>query len=410
MPRLSRSSLVGPVLYSLAFGAIGLAYVGPSTFGPRLVPGLRSAASPPPVAEGGPSCPLPVGQQAKAVRAFRAMMPVFQHPRCFNCHGGFDIFSKKHPGEGQLDRAMDFREPMPPDVRMGAFAEQCEDCHDGLKTPGGERGWTTSPPPMFFVHPNGARKSAEQLCRQMKEQEPTRKGFVGHIENDHEGIQFIAAAFVGDRALGKEGLEQYKLTAQPPPGSQGQLTEKAQDWVDILGEGGYKASRECGCVMPKIKLEVHHTEVMSVPHGLPSKEESDVKFQVNLEPAGDDKPGLYLGQRSLTRTIKMTLPKFCTGKSSRGERWEFWGLIDSVTGAIKVSQVAFDELPTGGIECKSGRGTAKMGLFPAAAPAGSAGFHELVIPPDSGSSKTVKAGNKTWNESLTITVLEVPGK
>jgi hypothetical protein len=43
----------------------------------------------------GPSCPLPVGRQVKAVKAFLEIMPVFQHPRCFNCHGGVNPFIKK---------------------------------------------------------------------------------------------------------------------------------------------------------------------------------------------------------------------------------------------------------------------------------------------------------------------------
>ena len=43
----------------------------------------------------GPSCPLPVGRQVKAVKAFQAMMPVFRHPRCFNCHGGVNPFIEK---------------------------------------------------------------------------------------------------------------------------------------------------------------------------------------------------------------------------------------------------------------------------------------------------------------------------
>jgi len=232
---------------------------------------------------------------------------------------------------------------------------------------------------------------------------------VEHIRIDHgeDNVQFIAAAFVGDRALG-EGLADYGLKPDAPPGDQPGLTKKAQNWVDVLGEEGYKASPECGCVMPKIKLEVHHTQSMQVPRGLPSKEASDVKFQVDLEPAGEDKPGFYLGEHSLTRTINMTLPQYCKGEASRGERWQLWALIDSVTGSIKVAQVAFDELPKGYIECRNDRGKGRIDpLFPLPGPGSSPGFQELLFPPES-TSKTVRAGNKTWSESLTITLLEVP--
>ena len=329
------------------------------------------------------------------MKAFREMMPVFRHPRCLNCHGGVDPHSKKHRGVDQLD----------PELTLFGDREkylgQCQDCHDGLP------GWMVPPrEDLLFVG-----KSDEKLCLQMKHHEKTGKDFVGHIFNDHDSsnVQFIAAGFKGDRALGEQGLKDYGLQAQRPPGRQADLTEKARKWVNMLGEG-YTASLECGCVMPKIKLEVHHTQAMQVPNGLPSREASDVKFQVNLEPAGDDKPGLFLGERSLTRTINMTLPKYCEGKASRGERWQMWALIDSVSGSIKVAQVAFDDLPKGYIKCRNDRGTGTIDpLFPIPAPASSPGFQELVIPPDS-ASKTVKAGNETSNESLTITVLEVPGK
>ena len=84
MNAMSRSSLLlGPILYAVALGAIGIAAVRPS-------PGQRLASSQPPRAtpSSGPSCPLSVSQQAKAVKAFREMMPVFHHPRCVNRHGG----------------------------------------------------------------------------------------------------------------------------------------------------------------------------------------------------------------------------------------------------------------------------------------------------------------------------------
>ena len=104
----------------------------------------------------------------------------------------------------------------------------------------------------------------------------------------------------------------------------------------------------------------------------------------------------------------MTLPQYCKGKATRGERWQLWALIDSVSGSIKVAQVAFDDEPKGYIECRNERGTGRIDpLAPGPGPAGSPGFQELMIPADS-SSKTVKAGNETWNEALTITVLEGP--
>ena len=188
-------------------------------------------------AQEGSSCPVPLGKQIEAIGAFAEMMPVFRHPRCMNCHGGMDITSERHPGADQI-------EPManPLDV------EQCQACHDGLP------GWRQPGSPVFFVD-----KSDEELCLQMKRFESTGDKFVEHIFNDHGDIQFIAAGFVGDRALG-EGLQDYHLTIDKPPGTQSQLTAKARKWVDLLGTG-YSASPECGCVL---KLEGKFTYTNSV--------------------------------------------------------------------------------------------------------------------------------------------------
>src|SRR5829696_8875731 len=75
--------------FTLALVAIGAAFLSPSSPQPSSAltsfpPGQTANNT----AARGPSCPLPVGRQVKAVKAFLEMMPVFQHPRCFNCHGG----------------------------------------------------------------------------------------------------------------------------------------------------------------------------------------------------------------------------------------------------------------------------------------------------------------------------------
>jgi hypothetical protein len=107
----------------------------------------------------------------------------------------------------------------------------------------------------LFFTVKGKDKTDKELCFQMKDSEKTGHDFVEHIRIDHHqsNVQFIAAAFVGDRALG-EGLKDYpdkngkNLKIEAPPGTQEELTEKARKWVEILGEG-YEASKECGCVV-----------------------------------------------------------------------------------------------------------------------------------------------------------------
>ena len=399
-----RSTYISSALYSLTVAAVGLAYLGDSSSGQEL-----NFASQPPATRilaksDGASCPLPVGEQVKAVKAFREMMPVFRHPRCFNCHGNFDITSEKHEGSDVAQKSgLNPRELLTVAERQKLHAG-CEVCHgnirgsltrmDGTKL----SGWLVAPKPMLW---NG--RDDEELCMQMKQFEPTGAQFVDHLKTDHNEIEFIDAAFHGDRALGDK-LDEFDLKVDPPPGTQADLVSRAQKWVDLVGNG-YTASARCGCVMPKIKLRIDHTILIEVPNGLPSKEESHVKFELKLEPTGDPRINMYAGNYDLTRQIRMTLPKACTGKAARKERWMVYALVDSTTGSIKVRHTALDEEPTGEIVCKQGGGTARMGIFPGHV---SLVNWEAVIPADSGSSKTLEAKAEHQREALTLTVLEVP--
>ena len=377
------------VLYSLTAGAVAFAYAGDSA------PDQRVALRPPraavrALAASAPSCPLPVGKQVKAVKAFAEMLPVFRHPRCLNCHGGVDPASPAHKGVDQLDPEIDRM------ANREAYEEQCQTCHDELP------GWNTPGEPVFFIG-----KDDEELCKQMKRFENTGAKLVEHLDNDHHGIQFIAAGFAGDRALGEQGMVDHSVVRERPPGTQAQLVQQAQKWVDMLGDG-YQASPECGCVIPKVKLKIRHTEEFVVPRGIPSKEASEVEFEASLTPMGDDKPNMFVGQVSLDRTIRLTLPRTCTGSSRRHERWVFYAGIDPASGAVKVWRSMFADQAAGGIECRHGAGTAKTGLFPSEA-VSMLGFGEMVIPAGD-STRTERASELGQTESLTVTVIEVPAR
>ena len=397
------SALLGPALYTLAFGAVGVAAVAPAS-PPTASRPTRSSSS---------SCPVPLGQQVKAVKTFREMMPVFTHPRCLNCHGGVNPFIEKTGpdpaddtapastvahGGGKILRQND----KAPDGTV-LIESECQDCHNNMarrRRDGSASVWMTAPNFLSFVG-----KDATTLCKQVKRSSHDAKDLIGHMTDDNGGNNFTATAYNGNRGLDSTRYEDIQPVWPPIPHDA--FIRLGQKWVDALG-GELKGDESCGCVMPKIKLEVHHTQSMEVPRGFPSKEASDVKFQVDLEPAGEDKPGFFLGEHSLTRTIDMTLPPNCTGTASRPERWQLWALIDSVSGSIKVAQVAFDALPKGFIECTYDRGKGKIDpLFPLPGPGDSPGFQELLFPPES-TSKTVRAGDRTWSESMTITLLEVP--
>ncbi len=185
------------------------------------------------LAPAGNACPLTPVQEQRAIEAFEKMMPVVTHPRCLNCHGGIDPYAEPTVGGhigGKMTLLMPFEETL----------KSCQDCHDGL--PGWDRAASQ------FVG-----KGARELCMMFK-QFPHGAEFVGHIFNDNNGVQFIAAAFAGDRALNDGGKlisedeTGRPFVNQPPPGTHDELVETAQEWVNALG-AGWPVKRDCGCMV-----------------------------------------------------------------------------------------------------------------------------------------------------------------
>jgi hypothetical protein len=231
---------------------------------------------------------------------------------------------------------------------------------------------------------------------------------VDHIRTDHREIRFIEVAFRGDLALSPKDVQKYLHgRIQRPPGTQADLVAKARTWVDLVGKG-YTASPECGCVMPGIKLEVHHTQLTEVTSGPPSREFSEAKFELRLPPVVDDQPTAFAAETSLTRQIQLTLPRPCIGTASREETWDLKATVDEETGAVRVRRSVAAEEPVGKVECRYPQGTAEMELFPSNE--GMLSYGELVFPPDSAASRTLTYEMEGYKETLTIKVLEVPGK
>ena len=327
--RVVAAALVGLLAPALALAAVAYRGEGASPVAPPRHPTVARAAFGEAIrlrteSRAG-SCPVPVGKQVAAVQAFADMMPVFRHPRCTNCHGGMDIFSDRHPGASALDEELDPRTGIRTHEFTEAFEAQCSDCHDGLQ------GWTMPPTGMWFVDPeSGAPKSTETLCQQVKGfGNRTGALFIEHIFNDHNGIQFIAAGFLGDRALGPDGLSEFHLTADPPPGTQRDLTDEASRWVDLLeARGGWPGDPECGCVMPTIKLRIHHRAEDDTTDFSPIVDfAGEVTFEVTLTPRSvDPRTGSvsYLGETSLVRTLQVHYTAaVCTGPISESEDWMF---------------------------------------------------------------------------------------
>ena len=314
MTRRERGRRLVP--FAAALTVVGVVVLSFSTSGHR--PAL---AAPPLMpqrpldAMSAPACPLPVGQQIKSVKAFGKMLPTFRHPRCINCHGGLDIKSKRHPG---YEHARAFpKDPRKDLLTMPERADlhaNCDVCHTNIK---GEltrldgtklTGWLVAPMPMNFVDRTGKKKSDKEMCLQMKRFEPTGTQFVDHLKTDHGEIKFIEAAFNGDRALDSANLVDHKIRIQKPPGSQASLIELAQTWVKEVGDG-YTASPECGCVVPNIKLQVHHRSAIDPTHVTHRAGwvgfSGDANFEVSMAAVHEAQGRIYYtGEKSLVRSLQ----------------------------------------------------------------------------------------------------------
>jgi hypothetical protein len=166
------------------------------------------------------------------------MMPVVRHPRCNNCHGGLDpLVPYKQGGHmGDLDTST---------IEHNSVQTRrivCQECHSELE------GWDTPGEAMFW-----AGKSTKQICIQFKEMSSGPADFIGHITDEHGGIQFIETAFKGDRALndmardipGDDFGQPFKV--DPPPGTQQDLIRHGAEWANTVGARGWTATKECGC-------------------------------------------------------------------------------------------------------------------------------------------------------------------
>ena len=180
------------------------------------------------IPESNAACSLTKPKKLEAVLAWEAMMPVFRHPRCTNCHGGVN------PAVAFLQGGH----------RGGAVTAStaCDDCHSLLQ------GWRVPDPILHFT-----TKTNRELCIFIKRLMPQSPGvFVEHIEFEPGNPHFIKQAFLGDKALNTVGevtlMDEFGIPAQrePPPGSHARLIQLATDWGRKVGRA-WADSPECGC-------------------------------------------------------------------------------------------------------------------------------------------------------------------
>lgn len=121
---------------------------------------------------------------ARALAAFNAALPVFKHPRCLNCHSNGDFPRQGDDGHvhaQNVKRGVDGK---------GKFGQKCAACHQdsnvaGLNMPPGAPNWHLPPAatPMIWEGKTGG-----QICRQLKD--PKQNGgktvaqIVEHVTSD----------------------------------------------------------------------------------------------------------------------------------------------------------------------------------------------------------------------------------
>ena len=320
--RLFKRRAITPFLIALILLVIALAWDS----GTATVSATTTASSPGQAAN---SCPLPIGNQIKAVAAFAKMIPVFRHPRCSNCHGGVDPFADARTGKhggGQRD---------PEDFADGT----CRDCHDQMIK--GDSGWNVAPEPMFWV-----KKTDEELCMQVREMNPDAAEYVGHIRNDNGGVPFTEVAFEGMRALspGDKNESGDVITPEKPPGSLRQMTAQAQAYVDAMG-GSLVGSSDCGCKLKPV--EVHFRSTVTIADARITRTitgEGRVVLEIKPDPSApewDVASDFRVGTADITwSAVSISAPAGCDGQvivqSSPPTKFKFW-LGISATPELKLS-------------------------------------------------------------------------
>lgn len=222
------------------------------------------------------SCPLSATQKIRAVKAFKGLAPIFQEPRCLNCHGAVTPFSRDGGhGGGYIDIREEAKKFLQrPDFQKGLtimsdptgalaakatadlkqIAESpaeisdndlirlraldpmlatCRDCHISS--------WHI---PMRHNHFVG--RSAKQMCVHMKTSSLTNKPdiFLRHMQDD----ELVLEGFKGRKGLLEAG------SVEPPRMSFATLVKYANDWIDAMG-GRFHDPPDCGCTAEGIVLE-----------------------------------------------------------------------------------------------------------------------------------------------------------
>jgi hypothetical protein len=263
-----------------------------------------------PARAGDDVCTLSPGKTDQAIAAFAPIAAAFTgQPRCVNCHGGVDPFASNtnHAG-GKFSPVFVTGPDGSTSVDVNQTFAGCDDCHGALP------GWREAPRALFF-----AGKSATDLCQQQKQRFNSAGAFIGHMDDDSGGTQFIATGFAGTRGLDAVGqglVDHYH--PEPPVGlSHGTLMSEANAWVQALG-GEFRPPADCGCAKHHYQLKIDLT--MQIIAG-PANYSGSGSTQFPLTFA-DDGSFSGTGQANLAMSSQMM---FCATTMSTPFTWTVQG-------------------------------------------------------------------------------------
>jgi hypothetical protein len=313
------------------------------------------------------SCKLTSGQKVRAVKSFKALSPIFQDPRCVNCHGAVNPFTVDggHPeyvniveeakkflkqadptsdlieskGPRQASELQGIREIARSQVEISdidvirlkaqrPMHKKCLECHvDTWDIP--------------LKHNHFVGRGWKQICMHLKTSSLTNTptSFLQHMQDDTQ----VLLGFRGQRGLHKDTPR-----AVPPAMPFDIVAKHANDWIEAMGRE-MPPPAGCGCEVDGLALEIRH-RIYTNPESGSSKGgfaqfDGTVVFNVLLEEIA---PGWYRAEDVLVRRaleVKHVRPAFipCAGAGWRDERWRVSARLDEERKTMEVRFGYFDE-------------------------------------------------------------------
>lgn len=300
---LQTSCMIGSCFLLLVISALFF------TLRPQLAEGAKNA------------CPLTVGQETKATKAFKKLTPLFQEPRCLNCHGAVNPFSRT----GDHPVYIDIREETQRFLKKPDFQSALMNRDDptgavtaksisGLKEIAESRSEISdidlirhkALEPMLSAckechipfwriplrHNHFVGRSAKEMCGHIKTSSLTNRPdlFLRHMQDD----ELVLEGFKGRRGL----LD--SVSAEPPSMSFATLERYANEWIDAM-DGKFHQPADCGCVVHGDYVLEFSSRIVSTSRDDPAQSQASaaIRLEANEEesPNGETK---YTGQGMIT--------------------------------------------------------------------------------------------------------------